>query len=68
MLDRRLTELIMDGGLEKFVALPLDAERARILVCGNPQMLDDLRGVLTERGLRPDRGRDPGHFAFENYW
>lgn len=68
MLDRRLTQLIMDGKLERFVGLPLDAERARILVCGNPQMLDDLRSVLTERGLRPDRGRDPGHFACENYW
>ena len=68
MLNRRLTELIMDGGLEKFVALDLDAERARILVCGNPQMLEDLRDVLTARGLRPDRSREPGNFAFENYW
>ncbi|MDD5176957.1 MAG: ferredoxin--NADP reductase [Sterolibacterium sp.] len=68
MLDRRLTELLMDGKLEKFVSLPLDTERARILVCGNPQMLDDMRGVLTGRGLRPDRSREPGHFAFENYW
>lgn len=68
MLDRRLTELIKDGELEQFVSLPLDAERARILVCGNPQMLDDLRVVLSERGLRPDRSREPGNFAFENYW
>lgn len=68
MLNRRLTELIMDGRLEKFVTLPLDAERARILVCGNPQMLEDLRDVLIARGLRPDRSREPGNFAFENYW
>lgn len=66
--DRRLTALIADGELERRVDLPLDAERARILVCGNPQMLDDLRDVLTTRGLRPDRGKEPGNFAFENYW
>ncbi len=68
MLTRRLTGLIKDGELERSVNLPLDSERSRILVCGNPQMLDDLRDVLTGRGLRPDRGRDPGNFACENYW
>jgi ferredoxin--NADP+ reductase len=67
-LGRRLTRLIADGDLERFAGLPLDPERARLLVCGNPLFLDDLREVLSERGLRPDRGRDPGHFACENYW
>ena len=68
MLDRRLTTLIAEGTLEAHVGLTLDPGRARILVCGNPQMLDDLRDVLSARGLRPDRGKDPGNFAFENYW
>jgi len=67
-LDRRLTELLRDGELERHVGLPMDPERARLLICGNPQMLDDLRDVLRERGLRIDRGREPGHFATENYW
>jgi ferredoxin--NADP+ reductase len=67
-LDRRLTRLIEDGGLERHVGLPLDPERARLLICGNPQMLDDLRDALVARGLRPDRSREPGHLAFENYW
>lgn len=68
LLNRRLTDLLRDGSLEASVGVPLDAERARILLCGNPQMLDDVRDVLSERGLRPDRGREPGHFASENYW
>lgn len=68
MLDRRLTELLRNGGLEGHVGLPIDAERARILICGNPQMLDDVREQLQLRGLRPDRSREPGHFASENYW
>lgn len=66
--NRRLTDLLRDGSLETSVGVPLDAERARILICGNPQMLDDVRDVLSARGLRPDRGREPGHFASENYW
>lgn len=68
LLGRRLTELIQDGSLERHVGLPLDRERARILICGNPQMLEDLREILQARGLRPDRSREPGNFASENYW
>lgn len=68
MLNRRLTDLLHDGELERSIGLPIDAGRARILICGNPQMLDDVRQVLTTRGFRPDLGRAPGHFAAENYW
>lgn len=68
MLNRRLTDLLHDGELERSIGLPIDAERARMLICGNPQMLDDVRQVLSARGFRPDLGRAPGHFACENYW
>lgn len=68
MLNRRLTDLLQDGELERHIGFPIDAGRARILICGNPQMLDDVRQVLTARGFRPDLGRAPGHFASENYW
>ena len=67
-LQQRLTTLVKNQELERFVSLPLDQDRARILVCGNPQMLDEMRDLLTERGFRPDRSREPGNFAFENYW
>ncbi len=67
-LDRRLTALCADDALESAVGVPFDAARSRVLICGNPQMLDDLREVLTKRGLKPDRSREPGNLAFENYW
>ena len=67
-LDRRLTALCADGTLEAAAGIPFDAARSRVLICGNPQMLDDLRDVLTQRGLKPDRSREPGNLAFENYW
>lgn len=68
LLGSRLTELLENGGLEARVGLAIDPQRARILICGNPQMLDDVRDVLLRRGLKPDRSREPGHFASENYW
>lgn len=68
LLEERLTELLRNGALERHIGLPIDAERARILICGNPHMLDDVRDVLQARGLRTDRSREPGHFASENFW
>jgi len=67
-LGQRLTTLLSDGSLERRVGLPIDRERSRLLICGNPQMLDDVRAILQTRGLRPDRSREPGNFASENYW
>ena len=67
-LSARLPSLIADGSLERAAGLALTPEDSRILVCGNPQMLDDVRDALFARGLRPDRSAVPGHFATENYW
>lgn len=66
-LSQRLDRAISDGSLETAAQLTLGND-SRILLCGNPQMLDDVRAALSARGLRPDLGRAPGHFASENYW
>ncbi len=68
VLHERLPKLIANGDMETVAGLPLSAEDSRILVCGNPQMLDDVRDALSNRGLRMDRSANPGHFATENYW
>lgn len=67
-LVARIPKLIEDGRLEAAAGVGLDLERSRIMVCGNPQMTDDLRGLLTARGFRVSRRANPGHLAFENYW
>src|SRR5690606_8696563 len=68
ILDRRITALLQDGRLERAAGLALDPEHACVMLCGNPQMVTDLRGMLQDRGFRaPRRGR-PGNLAVENYW
>lgn len=67
-LHSRLPALIASGELEAAVGLPLSIEASRILVCGNPAMLDDVRDALEVRGLQADRSARPGQFATENYW
>ena len=67
-LSGRITTLLESGELERAVGLPIDGERSRIMICGNPDMVDDTRKLLVGRGLRVSRRGEPGHLAVENYW
>ena len=67
-LRDRVTRLLGSGVLEENVGLRLDHEGSRIMLCGNPEMVDDSRKLLLERGFRLSRRGDPGHLAVENYW
>jgi ferredoxin/flavodoxin---NADP+ reductase len=67
-LRDRVTQLLKSGVLEENVGLKLDHDRSRIMLCGNPEMVEDSRTILTARGFRVSRRGDPGHLAVENYW
>ena len=64
----RVTRLLASGVLEENLGLKLDHDRSRIMLCGNPDMVEDTRGLLIDRGFRLSRRGDPGHLAVENYW
>jgi len=64
----RLTTLIADGALEAAAGARLDPENARVMLCGNPDMVADARKLLGERGFKPGRRGVPGNLAVENYW
>jgi ferredoxin/flavodoxin---NADP+ reductase len=67
-LRDRVTKLLASGVLEENLGIRLDHDRSRIMLCGNPEMVEDSRKLLTERGFRISRRGDPGHLAVENYW
>lgn len=67
-LGQRLTDLITNGRLEANAGCHLDLDNSRIMLCGNPQMVDDTRAVLKARGFRTSRQSAPGQIAVENYW
>lgn len=68
MPQARITTLIADGSLERLAGLPLDPAQARVMLCGNPEMLADARKLLGEQGFAPGRRGIPGTLAVENYW
>ena len=67
-LHGRITTLIENGELERAVDLQLAPEHSRIMLCGNPQMIEDTRAVLKARDLNLAMTRRPGQVAVENYW
>src|SRR5947207_4661700 len=62
----RITDLITSDRLFNDVDLsPLDIETDRIMLCGSPSMLEDLRAILKQRGFREGNHSEPGHFVIE---
>jgi|SRR2546426_4290579 len=67
-LSGRIPDAIRDGRLEAWSGVPLTAENAHGMLCGNPDMVRDTQAVLEGRGMRRHRRREPGHFTLETYW
>lgn len=67
-LNARITTLIENGELERAAGVELTPEHSRVLICGNPQMVDDTRQLLKQRDLQLSLSRRPGQVAVENYW
>jgi len=67
-LHGRITDLIQNGELETAAGLELVPEHSRVMICGNPQMIDDTRQLLKGRDMNLSLSRRPGQVAVENYW
>ena len=67
-LSGRIPDAIGDGRLEAWTGVPLTAENAHAMLCGNPDMVADTTTVLEERGLKKNRRKEPGHITVETYW
>ncbi len=67
-LDARITALLADGRLERSAGVQLEVGGSRVMACGNPAMMRELRALLAARGLKTSRRGSLGQMAFENYW
>ena len=63
----RIPNLILSGKLTELVGQKLDKERSHVMLCGNPQMVEDTKEALKSIGLTMNR-RGEGNIAVENYW
>ena len=62
----RISALLDTGKLCADVGLPpLDAATDRVMICGSPAMMVDLKTLLESRGFAEGSGSEPGHFVIE---
>ena len=62
----RITDLIKSGKLAADLGLPeLNAAEDRVMLCGSPHMLTDLKQLLEERGFKEGNTTTPGDFVIE---
>jgi ferredoxin--NADP+ reductase len=62
----RITDLIASDKIFEDLELPaLDAASDRVMLCGSPEMLRDLRTLLESRGFLEGNQGHPGHFVIE---
>jgi len=62
----RVTDLITSGQLFKDTGLPpLDPAQDRVMLCGSPQMLADMKAVLENAGFHEGASGRPAEFVIE---
>ena len=62
----RITELIESGKIFEDLAMPpLDPAHDRVMICGSPAMLKDLKRMLESKGFQEGNTTRPGDFVIE---
>jgi len=67
-IPSRMSTALDSGTVEAEAGLRLSPDSSRVMLCGNPAMIEDMRKRLHQRGLAPCRRQTPGQFLTENYW
>lgn len=66
-LSGRIPAALLNGSIEKWAGTSIDTD-SHVMLCGNPQMIQDTMEVLISRGLSKHSRRQPGHISIEKYW
>jgi ferredoxin--NADP+ reductase len=64
----RITTLYENDTLQSLTNEPLNPEQSRIMLCGNPAMVTEMRQLLSLDGFAAGRRGVLGTLAVENYW
>ena len=67
-LSGRITHAIKDGMLERIVGVRFNQQQSQVMLCGNPNMVKEVQGLLLARGLQKNLRAKPGNITVERYW
>jgi ferredoxin--NADP+ reductase len=66
-LRGRITNCITNGTLEAAAEQKFTSDCC-VMMCGNPDMLNETESLLGDRGLKKHKKKDPGQIVIERYW
>ena len=64
----RIQTLFSSGIVEELSGVPLDPCQTDVFLCGNPDMIHQVKEMLIAKGFAPDQGREQGSIHVEEYW
>lgn len=64
----RVQSLFERGLVAEKLGKPITKEDVHVLLCGNPQMIDDLELMLAVYQMKHHKKKDPGNIHVERYW
>jgi ferredoxin--NADP+ reductase len=64
----RITTAFASGELERLAGSSISPEHSHVMLCGNHNMLNDMKTLLGERGLYRHLRHKPGHITTEQYF
>jgi ferredoxin--NADP+ reductase len=67
-LTGRIQKLLEQGVVEEKAGVRLDPAGCDVFLCGNPDMIDSVKGLLLGRGFTKDHGKQSGTMHVEEYW
>lgn len=66
-LRGRITHCLTSGSLESAAGQEFDTDSC-IMMCGNPDMLNETEELLCQRGIKKHKRKEPGQIVIERYW
>jgi ferredoxin/flavodoxin---NADP+ reductase len=64
----RVQALLEQGVIEKESGITLEPSQADVFLCGNPDMIKAVKGMLEGRGFNTGESGKPGNIHVEEYW
>ncbi|WJG09816.1 ferredoxin--NADP reductase [Aliiglaciecola sp. LCG003] len=67
-LQGRIPQLINDDAISTLCGQEFDPSNCQVMLCGNPDMIQQTISELEARGFKKHLRRSPGQISMERYW
>ena len=64
----RIQSLLAEGIVERQSGVVLDPAASEVFLCGNPDMIQEVKALLAAKGFTVAKGKEPGSVHIEEYW